>query len=120
MTQRLSRKELWSENAAFYRELISIHQFDQSPMLDLFPQLEKAGFFEKYYPSNSHEALGLSTEELYEQRTDKRMVYISYLPGKQIFVVYYKKDKNNTVLEEYFGSTVSAEILTKIDQRLSE
>jgi hypothetical protein len=45
MTPRLSRSELWSENTQFYRDLISVHQFDQGPMLDLLPQLERAGFF---------------------------------------------------------------------------
>jgi hypothetical protein len=120
MTPRLSRSELWAENAQFYRELISVYQFDQGPMLDLLPQLEQAGFFEKYYPSNSHEGLCISTEASYEERRDKRMVHILYVAGKQMFIVYYQKGQGDTVMEEYCGSTVSAEILVKIDRWLSD
>lgn len=87
-------------------------------MLDLLPQLERAGFFEKYYPSNSHEELGISTEQSYEKRMDKWMVSISYVSGKQMFVVYYLKEQGQIVMEEYCGSTISAEILAKTDKWL--
>jgi hypothetical protein len=119
MAPRLSRSELWAENAQFYRDLISVYQFDLGPMLDLLPQLERAGFFEKYYPSNSHEELWISTEDSYEKRKDKRMVGISYLSGKWIFVVYYQNGQGQTVMEEYCGPAISPEILVKIDRWLS-
>ncbi len=120
MSQRLTKKELWSENIGYYRSLISQHKFDQAPMLDLFPLLEECGFFEKYYPSNSHEALGISMEEFYAERLKKPMVYISYLPAKAEFVVYYQKGQGKTMLEEFCGSAISAEIFLKIDQWLSK
>jgi hypothetical protein len=89
-------------------------------MIALFPKLEDAGFFEKYYPSNSHEALGISTEREYSLRLTKPMVYILYIPGKQNFELHFQKGQANTLLQENCGPIVLPEVLIKINRWLTE
>jgi len=119
MLADMSRKELWTENIEFYKELITKYHFKQEPMIALFPKLEQAGFFEKYYPSNSHESLGLSIERKYDLRCAKPMVYFTYVVREHSFIVTYQQGQGNTIIEENVGLTISPEILAKIDTWLS-
>lgn len=119
MLADVSREELWAENIEFYKELVRKFHFQQEPMIALFPRLEQAGFFEKYYPSNSHESLGLSIERKYDLRCAKPMVYLTYVHQEESFVVTYQQGQGNTIIEENAGPTIPLEVLAKIDTWLS-
>jgi hypothetical protein len=119
MPTDMSRAELWAENIEFYKELGTKYHFQQEPMIALFPKLDEAGFFEKYYPSNSHESLGMSTEREFNLRLVKPMIYLTYLPKDGSFVVTFQQGHGNTVDEENVGPMISPEVLAKIDAWLS-
>ena len=119
MPTDMSRAELWAENIEFYKELVTKYHFPQEQMIALFPKLEEAGFFEKYYPSNSHESLGLSTEREFNLRRVKSMIYLTYLPKDGCFVLTFQQGQGNTVDEENVGPMISPEVLAKIDAWLS-
>lgn len=119
MLADMGRMELWAENIEFYKELITKYHFQQEPMVALFPKLEQYGFFEKYYPSNSHESLGLSTEKKYDLRCAGPMVYLTYVPHEHAFVITYQQGQGKTIIEENAGPTISSEVLSKIDAWLS-
>jgi hypothetical protein len=114
-----NRAELWAENIEFYKELVTKYYFQQELMIVLFPKLDEAGFFEKYYPSNSHESLGLSTEREFSLRRTKPMGYLTYLPKENSFEVTYQQGQGNIVNEENVGPLVLPKVLTKIDAWLS-
>jgi hypothetical protein len=92
--------ELWTEQISFYREVIDRYKFPQEPMLFLIDKLYKAGLCDKVYPSNSHEALGLSFFRDYEDRRFNPMVYISYVSITNLFTIYYQSGQGKTVFEE--------------------
>jgi len=119
MPTDMSRAELWAENIEFYKELVTKYHFQQESMIALFPKLDEAGFFEKYYPSNSHESLGMSTEREFNLRLVKPMIYLTYLPKDGSFVVTFQQGQGNTVDEENVGPMISPEVLAKIDAWLS-
>ena len=115
----MTREYLWNENIEYYKELVTKYHYQQEQMIALFPILKEFGFFEKYYPSNSHESLGISTERLYEKRRTKPMVYLTYTPQERSFIVRYQQGQGNTVAKENVGATILHEVLAKIDTWLS-
>ncbi len=119
MPTDMSRAELWAENIEFYKELVTKYHFQQESMIALFPKLDEVGFFEKYYPSNSHESLGMSTEREFNLRLVKPMIYLTCLPKDGSFVVTFQQGQGNTVDEENVGPMISPEVLAKIDAWLS-
>lgn len=99
-TLSMTREERWNESRQYYQELVEKYQLHQEPMIDIIDQLKAAGLCEKFYPSNSHEALGLSTVEEYSERRKKNMVYIIYKPRLEKFEIVYQSGQGNTVHSE--------------------
>ena len=73
-----SPSEYWQEVPSFYRELIDRYGWNQTPMLELVELLGRSSWADSIYPSTSHEALGLSKHERYEERLRAPMVYVQY------------------------------------------
>lgn len=109
----MTKEELWVENRQFYQELVEKHHWKQGPMIDLIDLLEEAGFCTKFYPSSSHEALGLSTAKEYLQRCERNMVYIVYKSNTDSFEVHYQRGQGNTERKEICDRK---EIFSKFDE----
>jgi hypothetical protein len=109
----MTKEELWVENRQFYQELVEKYHLDQEPMIDLIDQLGEAEYFAKFYPSNSHEALGLSTAHDYLQRCERNMVYIIYRPVTDRFEVLYQSGQGKTRRKELYDRN---EILSRFSE----
>jgi hypothetical protein len=96
----VTKKELWNENLQFYEELVNKYKWEQKPMIELIQSFEKVGFHEKFYPSNSHESLGLSTVDNFEERLFLPMVYITYQAKSNTFKLTFQKGQGKTMLED--------------------
>jgi hypothetical protein len=71
-------RDHWKEMPSFYRNLIEQHGWKQQPMLNHVEHLAGQAWAQRLFPSTSHEALGLSHFEFYEERLVAAMVYIRY------------------------------------------
>ncbi len=88
------KKELWKRQLENYDELINKYHWKQEPMLALINELQANGISEKFFPSNSHEALGLSRFKEYPLRTEYNMVFIVYSQKNSKFEIeYFRKEK---------------------------
>jgi hypothetical protein len=99
--------EYWQDVASFYRELIDRHGWNQAAMLDLVERLARSSWAGSIYPSASHEALGLSLHERYEDRRHAPMVYLQYHGTADMFEVIYQEGQ---------GKTVSSESCQRVDE----
>ena len=116
----MTKKDLWNENLEFYQELVTKYKWQQEPMIELIHYFDKVGICEKYFPSNSHESLGLSTTDNYEQRLVLPMVYITFQARTNTFKLTFQKGQGMTLNEEDCGATLNALAISKIEQWLSD
>ena len=68
------------------------------PLLELISQLKELGFWQKYYPSQSHNSLGLSLGKNYKERLELPMVYISYNSSNKSFAIQYQKGQGGETM----------------------
>jgi hypothetical protein len=114
----MTRKELWNENLQFYQELVTKYDWDQQPMIELIQRFETVGLCKKFFPSNSHEALGLSRADNYEQRLLLPMVYITYQSKTNTFKLTFQKGQGKTINEENCGPHIDSQTISKIEDWL--
>jgi hypothetical protein len=101
----------WKEIPAFYRDLIERHHWKQQPILELVERLAGQAVTKDLFPSTSHEALGLSRFEFYEERLAAPMVYIRYDGGREIFEITYQLGQGHT------SSTEDASVIDTVHWR---
>lgn len=116
----MTKQDLWKDNLEFYRELVTKYKWHQEPMIELIQLFDKVGICEKYYPSHSHESLGLSTAANYAERLTLPMVYITYQARTSTFRLIFQKGQGTTLNEEDCGTTLNASTISKIEQWLSD
>ena len=99
MTPRSNRtlREYWEEVPAFYRDLIERHGWKQQPMLELAQRLADQSIAQGLFPSTSHEALGLSRFEFYEERLSAPVVYIRYVAEPKVFEITFQAGQGHTI-----------------------
>jgi hypothetical protein len=114
-----SKEEQWTKIEKFYKELVDVYHWDQGPMIDLLSTLKLNGFYEKYFPSTSHEALGLCTVDKYDERLDLPMVYLVYNMKSEIFEGHFQHGQGTTVKQENLGKEVSRSTLDSVEEWLS-
>lgn len=113
----MNKQETWNEMIDFYEELISKYNWKQEPMLKFVHSLKTVDFWDKYFASGSHSALGLSLFDI-SQNFGKRIVYIEYQSKTDNFQVFFQQ-KQQTVLKELScGSSINQNILNQIDDFL--
>jgi len=93
-------REYWEEVPVFYRHLIDRHGWKQQPMLELVQQLADHHIARHLFPSTSHEALGLSRFEFYEERLAAPMVYLRYVAERDAFEITFQLGQGHTTLIE--------------------
>lgn len=98
--------EYWRHVTSFYQELIDRYGWKQGAMLELVERLALSSWADSIYPSTSHEALGLSLHEFYEERRNAPMVYLQYSGDTDTFEIIYQEGQ---------GHTVSSELCQRID-----
>jgi hypothetical protein len=116
----MTKQDPWKENLGFYQELVTKYKWQQEPMIELIKYFDKVGICEKYFPSNSHESLGLSTADNYEQRLLLPMVYITYQTMTNTLKLTFQKRQGTTLNEEDCGVTVDTLPISKIEHLLSD
>ncbi len=97
---------MWNENLEFYQELVIKYKWQQEPMIDLILYFDKIGICEKYFTSNSHESLGLSTADNYEQRLVLPMAYVTYQQKTNTFKLTFQNGQGRTLSEEDCDTTI--------------
>lgn len=110
----------WNRIIEFYNNLIDNYNWDQKPILKLIEQLKELEFWNKYFPSTSHEALGLSTEFNSEKRFEMPMIYIVYKAKLKAFEIHYQKGQGNTILTKNCGAELSKKDVHEIEKWLSD
>ena len=115
----MTKQELWTENLEFYQELVTKYKLAMQPMIQLIHYFDKIGICEKYFPSNSHESLGLSTGKNFEERLSVPMVYITYQPRTNTFKLDFRKGQEKKIKEEDCGPDFDDLTILKIDNWLS-
>jgi hypothetical protein len=98
--------EYWRQVTSFYQELIDRYGWKQGAMLELVERLALSSWAGSIYPSTSHEALGVSLHEFYEERRTAPMVYLQYSGDTDTFEIIYQKGQ---------GHTVSSEVCQRVD-----
>lgn len=96
MNDSAVKENSWDGIRQSYQELVEKYHWQQEPMLVLLEQLRQAGFYERFYASASHEALGVSTAAEYQQRLVSNMVYIIYNSTADKFAIHYQQGQGNT------------------------
>ncbi len=110
----------WTTIIDFYNELIDKYKWPQKPMLEFIIELEKIGFYNKYWPSTSHEALGLNLEKEYEKRLESRMVYIVYKSDSNKFQISFQAGQGNEIRKKVCGKNLTKSDLKEIENWLTE
>ena len=110
----------WKRIIEFYNDLIDNYNWDQKPILKLIDQLKELEFWNKYFPSTSHEALGLSTEFDSDIRFEMPMVYIVYKSKLKAFEIHYQKGQGNTTLTKNCGTELAQTDFLEIEKWLSD
>ena len=110
----------WKKTIEFYIDLIDNYKWEQKPMLELINILKKVDFWNKYFPSTSHEALGLSLEFDSDKRFEMPMVYIIYKSKNKEFEIQYQKGQGNTTLEKNCGTELTQNDFLEIENWLSD
>ncbi|EZH73436.1 hypothetical protein ATO12_15970 [Aquimarina atlantica] len=86
---------------------IDVEKKELKPLLELIKECKEVGFWECYYPSQSHYALGLSLGKNYDERYNLPMVYIRYNADKNNFDVQYQKGQGGETTRVDCGSKLS-------------
>ena len=110
----------WKKTIEFYIDLIDNYKWEQKPMLELIDILKKVDFWNKYFPSTSHEALGLRLEFDSHKRFEMPMVYIIYKSKNKEFEIQYQKGQGNTTLEKNCGTELTQNDFLEIENWLSD
>ena len=114
-----NKKAEWDKQADFYNDLIQNYGWKQTPMIDLIAQLRIIGFCDKYFPSNSHEALGLSVV-FDDVKFENPMVFIVYRSDNDIFEIHYQKTPGELVEIATHGHKISTTEFKKIEEWLNK
>jgi hypothetical protein len=112
----MDKQETWNEMIDFYEELISKYNWKQEPMLEFVNSLKVIGFWDKYFASGSHSALGLSLFDISEN-FGKRIVYIEYQSKIDNFQMFFQQEQK-VFKELSCGSSINQNILNQIDDFL--
>ena len=105
----LTNKETeWEKQLRFYDDLDN--------MLELIGLLKQEGFCDKFFPSNSHDALGLS-KVFDDFKFENSMVYIQPRPDKT-FEIHYQTIPGKTVEIETTKNIIAIETIRKIEKWL--
>ncbi|GAA0718298.1 hypothetical protein GCM10009430_16230 [Aquimarina litoralis] len=70
------------------------------PLLDLIYTFKTIEFWNMYYPSQSHNSLGLSLGKNYDERCRLPMVYINYNSTDHRFAIQYQKVQAGETIRE--------------------
>ena len=110
----------WEKIIDFYNDLIDNYKWEQKPMLTLIDNLKKIDFWNKYFPSTSHEALGLSVEFESDKRFELPMISVIYKSKTKEFEIQYQKGQGNTTLEKNCGTELIQNDFLEIEKWLSD
>ncbi len=113
-----SKNEQWTIIEKFYQELVDVYHWDQQPMIKLLATLKFNGFYDKYFPSTSHEALGLCMVDKYDERLNQPMVYLAYNMKLEIFEAHFQQGQGVTVKQENLGKEISRSMLDSFEEWL--
>lgn len=94
---------------------IELNNKELQPLLALIHELKELGFWNIYYPSQSHYALGLSLGKDYEERYDVPMVYISYNAVENNFSIQYQKGQGGETVKVECGNQLSKTNFNEIE-----
>lgn len=86
---------------------IEVEKKELKPLLEFIKECKEIGFWKRYYPSQSHYALGLSLGKNYDKRYDLPMVYIRYNSDKNNFDIQYQKGQGGETTRVDCGSKIS-------------
>lgn len=114
-----SKQEKWAKIEKFYQELVDVYHWDQRPMIDLLSTLKLSGFYDKYFPSISHEALGLCTVDRYDERLERPMIYLVYNMKSKIFEAHFQQGQGVTLKQENLGEEINRKTLDAFEEWLS-
>ena len=115
----MTKDDLWTENLEFYHELVTKYKWTQEPMIELILHFKQIGLCQKYFPSNSHEALGLSTAEAFKERLLVPMVYIKYQSATKSFKIFFQHGQGKTIKEITCQQTVDDLTISEIENWLT-
>ncbi len=101
------RQVQWNTMVKWCTLWIDVQHKELTPLLELIKELKEIGFWERYYPSQSHYALGLSLGKNYDERYDLPMVYIRYNSDKNNFDVQYQKGQGGETTRVDCGNKLS-------------
>jgi hypothetical protein len=114
LSNETNKKKEWDKKVEFYKDLIDNYNWQQAPMLSLIDKFKEIGFWDKYFPSNSHEALGLST--VYDDvRFEKSTVFILYRPNDDTFEVTYLNPARDVIKIETHQNNIGTAEFKKIE-----
>ena len=116
----MTKEQLWKETLDFYKECVAKYKMPQELMISIVQHFDNIGLNKKYFPSTSHESLGLSTVEKYEERLVKPMVYITYQPKRKTFLLTFQRGQGKTVHEEDCGVAINKATIIRIEEWLSD
>ncbi len=110
----------WNTMVKWCNLWIDVDKKDVKPLLDLIKEFKELGFWEIYYPSQSHYALGLSLGKDYNERYDLPMVYISYHAEDDNFAIQYQNGQGGETTRVEYGNELSKKELKEIECWLND
>jgi len=112
------RKVQWNTMINWCNLWIDIENKQLKPLLELIKNLKEVGFWDHFYPSQSHRALGISLGKDYTERYELPMVYIRYNATEDNFAIQYQKGQGGTTISVACGKEISHNQLKEIESWL--
>jgi len=104
----------WNTMVTWCEIWIDVEKKELKPLLDLIIDIKEIGFWNNFYPSQSHRNLGISLGKNYTERYELPMVYISYNSTEKNFAIQYQKGQGGETIRKECGSKVSKNELKEI------
>ncbi|MEW7280391.1 hypothetical protein ABW636_17505 [Aquimarina sp. 2201CG1-2-11] len=114
------RQVQWDAMIKWCTLWINVQHKELTPLLELIKELKEIGFWERYYPSQSHYALGLSLGKNYDERYDLPMVYIRYNSDKNNFDIQYQKGQGGKTTRVACGEKLLKKDFHRIERWLDD
>ncbi|WP_299435640.1 hypothetical protein [uncultured Aquimarina sp.] len=109
----------WDTMVTWCKIWIDVEKKELKPLLDLIIDIKEIGFWDSFYPSQSHRALGICLGKNYTERYELPMVYISYNPTEKNFAIQYQKGQGGETIRTECGTKVSKNEFKEIHEWLN-
>ncbi|WMX13168.1 hypothetical protein [Aureispira sp. CCB-E] len=114
------KKEQWIQAISWFEEICEEFDYELKPLIDYMYQIKENQFWDKYYPSFSHDSLGICKAKDFNDRLYTPMIYITYDSESDFFTIHYQEGQGNELSKETVEKEINDEITKRIQNWLEK